>query len=120
MNWADFSASPNLNQYFSSQNYIGTLIYKPNDKIIIRTEMDYMIFSQEDFGDQVSIPRWNASISYSWNKSGDLITRVTAFDILGRNIGLQRFANANFVRQTETNLLTQYFLFSVIYKFRKQ
>ena len=120
MNWASFSANPNINQYFTSQNYIGTLIYKPTDRIIIRTEMDYMLFSQEDFGDQVAIPRWNASLSYSVNKSGDLITRITAFDILGRNIGLQRFANANFVRQTETNLLTQYFLFSVIYKFRKQ
>jgi hypothetical protein len=120
MNWAGFSANPNLNQYFSSQNYVGTLIYKPTEKFIIRTEMDYMIFSQEDFGDQLAIPRWNASVSYSWNKSGDLITRITAFDILGRNVGLQRFANANFVRQSETNLLRQYFLFSVVYKFRKQ
>ncbi len=120
MNWSSFSGRPELDQYFTSQNYVGTLTYRPNKKLIVRTEMDYMMFSQESFADAVAIPRWNASLSYAWTKSGDLITRISAFDLLGRNIGLQRFANANFIRQSETNLLTRYIMFSVMYKFRKQ
>ncbi len=120
MNWSNFSGRPELNQYFTSQNYVGTLSYRPNKKLIVRTEMDYMMYSEESFADAVAIPRWNASISYAWTKSGDFITRISAFDLLGRNIGLQRFANANFIRQSETNLLTRYIMFSVMYKFRKQ
>ncbi|MCC5915811.1 MAG: outer membrane beta-barrel protein [Cryomorphaceae bacterium] len=120
MNWAAYSAQPELNRYFTNQNYVGNLTYRPNKKFIIRTEMDYMLFSQETFADALAIPRWNGSVSYSWSKKGDLITKISLFDIFGRNIGLQRFANANFIRQTETNLLTRYVLFSVIYKFRKQ
>jgi hypothetical protein len=120
LNWANYSAQPQLNRYFTSQNYIGTLVYRPDKRFIIRTDMDYMIFSQESFADALAIPRWNASISYSIIKNGDLITRISAFDILGRNVGLQRFANANFIRQSETNLLTRYVMVSLIYKFRKQ
>lgn len=120
LNWASYTARPELNQYFTSQNYIGTLAYRPNKKLTVRSEMDYMMYSEESFAGALAIPRWNASISYAWTKSGDLITRISAFDLLGRNLGLQRFANANFIRQSETNLLTRYIMFSVMYKFRKQ
>ncbi len=120
MNWASYTARPELNQYFTSQNYVGTLAFRPDKKLTVRTEMDYMMYSEESFAGALAIPRWNASLSYAWTKSGDLITRISAFDLLGRNIGLQRFANANFIRQSETNLLTRYIMFSVMYKFRKQ
>jgi hypothetical protein len=62
---------------------------------------------------------WNAYIAKSLlkNKRGEV--RVTAYDLLNQNTGLDRTANGNFVQDTRYLVLKQYFMMTFTYNLSK-
>lgn len=61
---------------------------------------------------------WNASIKYSFAKDARYMIRISGFDILNRNIGLNRVVSENFIQSTQTTILDRYFLFTFIYNLK--
>jgi hypothetical protein len=117
---AQYSIFENLNQSFVTQRTGFNFIYHPTKPLTIRADFDYLFVSEEQFAGALSVPLLNGMISYQLKPKSPWTFKINAFDLLNQNLNITRIANANLIQQTETNLLTRYFLVSVLYKFKKQ
>lgn len=61
---------------------------------------------------------WNAAIGRKFLKNDALELRVTAYDILGRNVSVTRDVTDTYILNTATNMLQRYFLLSLRYNLR--
>jgi hypothetical protein len=63
--------------------------------------------------------RWNAYLAKKFwkNKSGEV--RISVFDILDQNIGVQRNASSNFISENSYNTIRRYWLLSFTWNFTK-
>ncbi|MEN8122321.1 MAG: outer membrane beta-barrel protein [Bacteroidota bacterium] len=59
----------------------------------------------------------NASLAYKFLKKRNLELSLSAYDILNQNIGIVRNSNTAFTEDVETNVLEQYFMLTLSYKF---
>jgi hypothetical protein len=60
---------------------------------------------------------WNASISHSLLQGKALTLKAEIFDVLGEQTNISRTINAFMCRESRTNTIYQFAMFSVIYKF---
>lgn len=113
-----YSVSDDLDQTFLTQRYSGSLTYNFLKSWAISTAMNYQIYSGEAFADNQTVPIWTASLSkFIMEKRGEF--RLSAFDLLNRNLGVSRNSNLNYIEETRTTSLSRYFLFSFIYSLSK-
>ena len=117
-NRAQYSIFNELNQNFINHTVRTNISYFINQKWTFRADFNYLYFSQEAFADALSVPLLNANLSYQPKEKSPWTFKINAFDILNQNVVIQRTANMNYIRQTQTNLLTRYVLLSVMYKFK--
>ncbi|MCO6483842.1 MAG: outer membrane beta-barrel protein [Flavobacteriales bacterium] len=61
---------------------------------------------------------WNAAIGRKFLKNDALELRVTAYDILGRNVSVTRDVTDTYILNTATNMLQRYFLLSLRHNLR--
>ncbi|MBA3986793.1 MAG: outer membrane beta-barrel protein [Flavobacteriales bacterium] len=59
---------------------------------------------------------WNSTLAYSILKDQGLIT-VKAYDILNQNTNARRSVSQNFIQDTQSTVLQQYFMVSFSWKF---
>ena len=110
----NYSISQNLDQDYINQNYYGDLLVTINDAWTIGSKLSYSIYSGGTFATSRAVPIWEASISkFLMKKRGQL--RVSAFDILNRNVGIQQNIDLNYVEDIRINSLGQYFMVSFSY-----
>lgn len=66
-----------------------------------------------------SFTLWNAYVAKSFlkNKKGEL--RLTIYDLLNQNTGVERNVNGNFVQDTRYQVLNQYFMLTFTYNLNK-
>lgn len=62
---------------------------------------------------------WNAALSYDLLRSGQLMAKISLYDLLRQNNSLTRTQSDYFIEDYRTNVLEQYFLASLSYKFKK-
>ena len=60
---------------------------------------------------------WNASISQQLLKSKALTVSLRVYDLLNQVNSISRSITASYIDDTETNVLTRYFMLSVSYRF---
>lgn len=77
----------------------------------------YMRQRTPGFEENTSVVRWNAYVSKKMLKKDQLELRVSAFDLLNQNKGINRYAQNNYVTQTNYNTIRRYGLISVIWNF---
>ena len=65
------------------------------------------------------MPLWNVSLAKSFlkYKRGEL--KISVFDLLNQNQGINRTANQNFIQDTRYNVLQRYFLLSFSYRLNR-
>jgi uncharacterized membrane protein YgcG len=61
---------------------------------------------------------WNAYIGYKFLKNRALEARISAYDILKQNQAISRNITETYVEDTRTQVLTQYFMFTLTYTLR--
>ena len=61
----------------------------------------------------------NAALTKAFYKEESLKIKLSANDILNENSGFRRFASANTITQSNSNNISRYFLFSLIWDFSK-
>jgi hypothetical protein len=61
----------------------------------------------------------NASITKSFFKKEDLKATIRVNDLLNQNSGFSRSASDNLIRQTSSNTINRYFMFSLVWDFNK-
>ena len=60
---------------------------------------------------------WNASLSQQLLKNKALTVSVRVYDLLNQVNSVRRNINANYIDDSESNVLTRYFMFSLSYRF---
>jgi len=116
---AEFGASKTTystdqsDQKFSNQTYWAELT-KVLGSWTIRSSFDIDIYNDNFSSSSQSIPLWNASISkFILNNKFEL--KLSAFDLLDQNTGYSQQLQTNFLEETISNTIGQYFMFSATY-----
>ena len=61
---------------------------------------------------------WNAYVGYKFLKNRALEARISAFDILNQNKAIARTTTETYIEDSRTQVLTQYFMFTLTYTLR--
>jgi hypothetical protein len=118
LNYTDYSASSNISRLHT--------ITLSNDArvdfgagLILRWDFDYFIYEGLTSSGQQNIALLNASIEKEVFKKKNGIIKLAGFDIFKQNTNISRTVTDQFVTDTRTNRLTQYFMLSFTYRFNK-
>jgi hypothetical protein len=86
---------------------------------IFRWDFDYLLNQGLAAGVQQNVALLNASLEKEVFKNKNGIFRLAGFDILKQNTNVSRNISSNFITDTRTNRLTQYFMLSFTYRLNK-
>jgi hypothetical protein len=110
--------SANNNNYLW-QEYNMSADWQMPANFFLSTEFTYTINSQRAAGFNMKIPIWNASISKQFLKFNRGEIKLSSYDLLNRNTGIQRTTNQNYIEDSEVNTLRRFFLLSFTYSLSK-
>lgn len=116
---ATYSLQPRLNSNYLQQTYnVEMNNYLPWG-LVMNNAFNYVVNSGRADGFNTKIPFWNASLAKGFlkNKRGEL--KLSVFDLLNKNVGINRNANQNYIEDTRYNVLQRYFLVSFTYRLNK-
>ncbi len=94
------------------------LIVRYPRHVIWETKLDYSYNGNIPIGMPKDVVRWNAAINFTMLKDEKGVLKLTVFDILDRNAGINMNATRNMVTTSETNVLGQYFMATFTYNIR--
>ncbi len=86
---------------------------------IFRWDFDYLLNQGLAAGVQQNVALLNASLEKEVFKNKNGIFRLAGFDIFKQNTSVSRNISTNFITDTRTNRLTQYFMLSFTYRLNK-
>ncbi|MDB5223179.1 MAG: hypothetical protein JWN83_1846 [Chitinophagaceae bacterium] len=86
---------------------------------LLATEFNYTNNNQYTTGFNTKVPLWHASISKQMLHFNRGELKLSARDILNRNIGINRSANQNYIEDSRVNTLRRFFLLSFTYNLSK-
>lgn len=114
-----YDLSVEQNQDFVNQNYYADLSVNLGKKWLFMTNFDYTLYGGDVFTEDASISLWEASITrYLFkNRRGQL--KLTAYDILNQNEGINRTSTFNYVEETRVRTLSRYVMMTFTYNLSK-
>jgi hypothetical protein len=117
-NLSTYDLSNDRNQSFLNQRYNGTMRYNPTDTWSLRTDMRVNVFDNQSFSTGQTVPIWSASISKYFLAGNRGEIEISAFDLLNKNLGVNRSTTLNYIENEEVLSLGRYFLASFKYALR--
>jgi hypothetical protein len=118
-NKAGYSLQPSLNNDYWRQVYeLNANINLPGG-ININNEFTYSAFTGRSNGYNTRVALWNASISKQILKSKKGEIKLSAFDLLNQNIGVDRNGNANYIEDVQYKTLQRFFTLGFTYSLQK-
>ncbi|MEQ1745168.1 MAG: outer membrane beta-barrel protein [Saprospiraceae bacterium] len=111
----DWSVSAALNQQFTNHAWYGEIRYTPVRRWMFETQFDYTVYSEEAFGERTTIPLWRAGITHYFLKNNRARVRLSVFDLLAQNQGINRNSSLNYVEEQRSNVLGRYFMLTFGY-----
>ena len=118
-NKTKYSLQPALNTDYLSQEYNASVDWELPKGFFFGTDFTYTINSQRAAGFNTKVPLWNASISKQVLKFNRGELKVSARDLLNKNIGISRNTNNNYIEDSRVLTLRRFFLLSFTYSLSK-
>ncbi|MEZ0483811.1 outer membrane beta-barrel protein [Fibrella aquatica] len=115
---ARYSINSAQNAQTINTNYSADANVKVPGDVFISSSFNYRIYRNERFGFNQSVPIWNASVYRLVGKAKKMEVRLSAYDLLNRNINVNQYAGQNSVSSERTRTLARYFMFSMTYNMR--
>ncbi len=113
-----FSISPNRNQAFINNNFSGELTLKLPHDLYINTSMNYRVSRNAQLDFDQRIPLWNASMYHILGKAKRAEIRLTAVDMLNRNVAVSLNRGVNYTQSETIQTLARYFTLGFTYNMR--
>ncbi|AKD56724.1 outer membrane beta-barrel protein [Spirosoma radiotolerans] len=113
-----FSISSNRNQIFTNNNFSGDLNLKLPHDLYINTSLNYRINKNEQLNFDQRIPIWNASVYHILGKAKRAEIRLTAVDMLNRNVAVTLNRGVNYTQSETIQTLARYFTIGFTYNMR--
>lgn len=110
-----YSINAEQNQQLFNQTYSVDLNTILVWGVFANIHFDYDIYQNDRFGFNQDVPIFSASLYKVLfpNKRGEI--RLSGYDLLNRNLGVNQFATANVVSETRTTTLARYAMLSFTY-----
>ena len=109
-----FSLEKDLDRKFTTQKYFGMVDFDISKKLNFNTQLDYIVYTDNNFSIKQEIPIWNAAISYSLSKNNNI--KLVLIDLLNKNIDVFRRSTLNYFEETNLQSLGRYIVLSYTYK----
>lgn len=114
-NITKYSESTNLNQTFLNQTYYADFNLNLGEKWIINSTVDYNLYSNESFANEDDVAIWKAGITRYILKNRKGRIKLSVYDILNQNLGINRSSEFNFIQEERVRSLGRYFMLSFSY-----
>ena len=118
-NNARYSLQPSLNNNYWRQVYEFEATVNLPAGFSINTDFSYTAYTGRSNGYNTRIPLWNASLGKQVlkNRKGEI--KLSAFDLLNQNIGIDRNGNTTYVEDVQYKTLQRYFTLGFTYSLQK-
>lgn len=87
--------------------------------LFFATDLNYRVNKQFTDGFNSTVPLWNSSLSKQMLRFNRGELKVSANDILNKNVGINRSTNQNYIEDSRVNNLQRFFLLSFTYNLTK-
>jgi hypothetical protein len=87
--------------------------------ISVNSEFSYSAFTGRSNGYNTRVALWNAAISKQVLKSKKGEIKLSAFDLLKQNIGVDRNGNTNYIEDVQYKTLQRFFTLGFTYSLQK-
>lgn len=114
-----YSLLSSLNTKYLQQQYSSSVDWEMPKRFFLSSDFTYTINSQRSTGFNSKIPLWNASLSKMLLRYNRGEVKLSAIDILNRNIGINRNSNQNYIEDSRVKTLRQFFMVSFTYSLNK-
>jgi hypothetical protein len=111
--------NPNLNTNFLTKVFGADMTNYLPFNIVLNQSFNYTINTGRAEGFNTSIPIWNASFSKFFLKNKRAEIKMSAFDLLKKNIGINRNVSQNQIVDRSYNVISQYFMMTFTYSLQK-
>lgn len=118
-NEAKYSLQSLLNTNYWSQLYSMDATINLPKGFTISNEFTYTLNTGRSMGYNTHVALWNASLSKQVLKSKKGEIKLSAFDLLKQNIGIDRNGNANYIEDVQYRNLQRYFTAGFTYSLQK-
>lgn len=105
-------------EYFS-QDYNASFDWRLPKGFFFATVFNYAINNQRAAGFNVTVPLWNACISKQVLKFTQGEIKLSARDLLNKNVGISRNTSNNYIEDSRVLTLRRFFLLSFTYTLSK-
>ena len=100
---------------FIQQSYFVKSDWNITKSFNVTTQFKYDVYKDDNFDTDQAVPIWNASVSYAFLKSKAMNIKLTALDMLNKNVGFARTGSDNYFQETTRDVLGTYYMFSLTY-----
>lgn len=118
-NNARYSLQPSLNNNYWRQVYELEATVNLPAGFTISNEFSYSAYTGRSNGFNTRVALWNASVSKQVLKSKKGEIRLSAFDLMNQNTGVDRNGNANYVEDVQYKTLQRFFTLGFTYSLQK-
>ncbi len=114
-----YSIENTRNSKYVNQEYSAEIGWQLHKGFFISTDLNYRINGQQVAGYDAKVPLWNASISKQVLRFNRGELKLSANDLLDRNIGISRSTNQNYIEDNSVKNLRRFFLLGFTYNLSK-
>jgi hypothetical protein len=118
-NQARYSLQPSLNNNYWRQEYNVEANINLPAGFSINNNIAYTVYTGRSGGYNTRVALWNAFISKQVFKSKKGEVRLSGFDLLNQNTGIDRNANSDYVEDVHYKTLQRYFTLGFTYSLQK-
>jgi hypothetical protein len=111
--------NPTLNTNFLTKVFGADMTNYLPLNIVLNQSFNYAINTGRAEGFNTAIPIWNASFSKFFLKNKRAEIKMSAFDLLNKNIGISRNVSQNQIVDRSYNVISQYFMLTLTYSLQK-
>ena len=108
-----------LNTNYVSRIYSADVTNYIPGGLVLNQSFNYTINEGRAKGFNTAVPIWNASLSKFFLKNKRAELKLSAFDLLNRNVGVSRNVSQNQIVDQSYNVINQYFLIGFTYSLQK-
>lgn len=113
-----YSINTTQNQTIYNNSFRGDLNLKLPGSIYLNTSLNYSVYKNEKLGFNQQIPILNSSLYHILGKAKKAEIRLSAYDLLNRNVVVSQYAGQNYTNTERIQSLARYFLLSFTYNMR--
>jgi hypothetical protein len=109
-----------VNTEYFKQAWSADFNYRIGAGFFILSDFDYVVNSGRAEGYNVNISLWNMAIAKQFTKTKAAEIKLTAYDILNQNKGVNRTVGDNYFEDVRTNVVRRFILLSFTYTLKQK